>query len=306
MPFALYILPRVVVDTAWISYSTLWGHLARTLRIKPETMSSNTQYTKEEDGMVSILEDGFITNENISKMKFTFSKPEDITERLKNSNRPQLTERPQGRTGNANMTCTYPDGKSVSSKILLTNCIVQYRKEPLERGDRYGNTFVNIGIPTIYISKLMADAKKNSGITLRVKDKVKLINNHYWFDCNLDKLTQQNTWIIYEDASGGTSGGQAILKDTLVSMKSNIIVDIMVTVSASMTSKSVAEELDLINGIFYFSIKPTEMFMKSETDIEGPVLEQLNMSQKETTDKTVKFLASAKLAEYAMRNLVSA
>jgi hypothetical protein len=65
---------------------------------------------------IQILEEGHITPENITSMKFEFSKPDDITSSLDKRNKTgPPTDIPQnpGRTGYTSMTAVYPNEESL-------------------------------------------------------------------------------------------------------------------------------------------------------------------------------------------------
>lgn len=269
--------------------------------------SSTVAYVVDngEDG-IEIMEEGFITRENIGTMKFTFSKPQDITESLykKNSrSRDQISATKKGRTGYSSLTCTYPNNRDTSSKIMITDCVVQYR-EGIDREDSdYGRTYVAIGIPTIYINKIRNDARQNSSVDVGVKENVKNQEGCFWLNCTLDRLSELDTWIIYRDGNGEEVGGNGTVRTILSGMKRSITVNVTMTCSASMTTDTMEEAMDLNNGKFTFTMKPTEMFLKDVSDKTGPVLDDTTRRKKEGANKTDKFIASAELAEFAMRNL---
>lgn len=269
--------------------------------------ADNISYVMENDeGGIEIMEDGFITPENLSKMRFTFSKPQDITESLYKNNsrsRDQVSATKNGRVGYSSLTCTYPNGRDTSSKIVLTDCVVQYREGIDRENSQYGRSYVAIGIPTIYINKIGSDGRQNSSINIGVKENVKTQEGCFWLNCTLDNLPEINTWIIYRDENGDEVGGNGTVYTILSGMKRSIKVDVMVTCSASMSTDKMDKELDLDGGKFDFTMKPTEMFFREVSDKVGPLLDDTTKRKKEAANKAERFIASSELAEFAMRNL---
>lgn len=290
-----------------IKLSTVWPHIAETYEKLAKMATNSIAYTVEnEEGGIEIMEEGFITSDNINKMKFTFSKPQDITESLHKNNsrsRDEVSATKKGRIGYSSLTCTYPNRKDTSSKIVLTDCTVQYREGIDREKSGYGRSYVAIGIPTIYISKISSDAKQNSSINVGVKENVKSQEGCFWLNCSLDNLPETNTWIIYRDENGDEVGGNGTVHTILSGMKSSIKVDVMVTCSASMTTDTLDKELDLDRGKFDFTMKPTEMFFREVSDKVGPLLDDTTRRKKEAANKAERFIASRELAEFAMRNL---
>ena len=291
-----------------IKLSTLYPHIKEKYE---QFIKMTTEYIREtDDGQIEIMEDAFITRENVSKMKFTFTQPDDITESLNKKNnrtRQDVSATKKGRIAYSSLTCTYPDGKSTSSKVMLTDCVIQYR-EGIERDDgssNYAVDYVTIGVPGYYISKITKDARNNSSMNVSTKDKVKNLEGCFWIDCQLEKLTDNDTYIIYETEGDpedvtATNGN---IRQILKGLGKSLLVDVMVTCSASMSNTSIMEELDLRNGRFTLAMKPTEMFVRDVSDKVGPLLEDTTRRKKEATNKTERFKASSALAQFAMRNL---
>ena len=270
-------------------------------------MATDTkEYVKDNgDDGIQIMDDGFITPENISLMKFTFSKPQDITESLQKKNsgsRDQISVTKNGRTAYSSLTCHYPNKKDTSSKVMLTDCVVQYR-EGIDREDsKYGRGYVTIGIPTIYINKMKTDAKANSSVNATVKEKVKAQEGCYWLDCTLDKLSETNTWLLYTK-DGEEVGANSSIQAILSGLKHSLVVDAMFTCSVSSATDTMNEIIDVDNGTFTFTMKPTEMYLKDTYNKIGPVLDDTTRRKKEGANQSMRLLASNKLAELAMRNL---
>ena len=268
---------------------------------------SNIVYVVDNgDDGIEIMDDGFITHDNVTEMKFSFSAGQDITESLHKKNtktRQNVSVTKNGRIAYSSLTCTYPNGKDTSSKVMFTDCIIQYR-EGIGRDDSdYGRGYVSIGVPIAYVDKMMKDAKRYSSMHLAPNDKVQKKEGCYWFTCSLENLPETDTWIIFQDDSGDDQGRNVSVHAILKDMKSSMVVDMMTTVSGSMTTNRMDEDLDLYNGKYTFTLKPTEMFIRDKSDKVGPVLDDTTRRRKEGASKSDRFRASGKLAEFAMRNL---
>ena len=270
-------------------------------------MTDNIDYVVDNgDDGIEILESGHIDKDNISKMKFSFSKGVDITESLnkkKSTSRQQVSVTKNGRTGYSALTCTYPNNKDTSSKILLTGCILQYREGVDRDNSEYGRSYATIGVPTIYINKIRSDAKANSSLNLSVKENVKSQEGYYWFNCTLDNLADMDTWIIYKDNDNEAVGARGNVHTILSGLKANLLISGTFTCSASMSTDTMDERMDLVNGTYTITMKPTEMFIHRKSDIAGPQLEDTIRRRKEGASKGEKFMASDELAQFAMRHL---
>jgi hypothetical protein len=186
---------------------------------------------------------------------------------------------------------------------MLTDCVIQHRLG-IDRDDsEYGRSYVCIGIPAEYIDKIRKDAKLNSSMELGVKDKVQRKEGCYWLDCSLDNLSTLDTWIIFQGDAGEDEGRNGTVHTIVKGMKSSVVADIMLTVSATITTNRMDEDLDLINGKYTITMKPTELFAKDTSAKVGPVLDDTTRRKKEGANKTERFKASSKLAEFAMRHL---
>jgi len=258
-----------------------------------------------EDGSITINESGYITPENISKLRFSFSGPDDITESLhkkSSKRRDDVSVTKKGKTAYGAMKCTYPD-KTESSMIILTKCILQYR-ENIEREDSdYGTGYVCIGLPLVYIGKIRSDASKNSGIKANVKDNVKMLENHMWVNCSLEKLNEDSIWIVYESPEGEGEGKNVDIRTLLSHMKQSMECIMLTTCSVTQTTDKMEDDLDLKNGQYHFTFKPAEIFFKGVSDLVGPVLEDTNRRKKESASKGAMLVASQRLADFAARHL---
>lgn len=304
-----------------LELSTLWAHFQRKHSNNPDTLSgySSTMSVEEgeytivhEDGNVEILDSAFINMDNIDQMSFSFEAPKDITESL-NKNNSDDKDKDKGRNGGPTTTngrvaygagqVTYPNGKESSKKISLTGCIVQYRPGVNIEKSRYAKSFITIGIPQLYIGKIISDAKDNSSVNLSVKSGSKLIDAYYWIDCNLEKLSVNNTFILYPDGSGGAKRIQRDVHTILKSFAKNITATILFTLSASASTTMMQEKIDLTEGMFNITIKPTEIVFTDISTIEGPTLDDTNRRKKEHLEATETLLASSELARMAMEKL---
>jgi len=273
--------------------------VARINSKQPEEMSTPGEYVAAgEDGEVTINAAGVINAENIKRMKFTFSEGKDITEEISKKPAKNVSAIKHGRLGYTSITCTYPNKIDTSSKVVFKDCVLQYRDTITRQDSGYGKSYVCLGIPAAYINKIMADAKKNSGVTVQPKSNVQEKSGYYWFSCNVDHLEYENIWVFFSEESASN----VTIIDVLTNMKSSVVCTVMVTISGSMATDKMEDELDLVRGVYAFTIKPTEIFMMKDTDIEGPVLDELHRRQKETVEKSSQFVSTGRLAEYVKRS----
>jgi len=260
-----------------------------------------TYITVKDENHIIIEPDGHISPENIDMMSFSFADGVDITESVakKNAkNKTPVSFTKRGRTAYTPITVTYPDGVSTSSKFLLEGCIIQHTPALNAQNHTYAKDFVFIGVPTIYIDKIIKDGRDNSQINLQNKPNVQELNGFYWMRCNLDKLSHRDTQIITEEGPVRMS-----IDVMLKELKSSILADITFTLSGSMNNDNMEEELDLKDGTYTITMKPTEVFAISDTDIKGPELVDTNNRRKEGSAMSESFLARGNLAALAARRL---
>lgn len=257
--------------------------------------------TINEDGSITLEPDAHISEDNIDDMTFTFAEGVDITESVakKNSkNKIPISYTKTGRTAYTPATVTYPDGESNSSKFLLEGCIIQHTPALKAQNHSYGKDFVFIGIPEIYIDKIFKDAKNNSQINIVNKPNVQSLNGYYWLRCNLDKLSHKDCQIVTEDGSAKVS-----IHNMLTDMGQSIIAAITFTLSGSMTNNKMDDELDLKDGTYSATMKPTEVFAYDITEIKGPELIDTNNRKKEGAATSSVFVAKGGLAAMAAKRL---
>lgn len=257
--------------------------------------------TTNEDGSITIEPDGHISMENIDIMKFTFEDGKDITESVakknaKNKNTVSFTK--NGRSAYTPITVNYPDGYSKSSKFLLEDCIIQHTPALNAQNHSYAKDFVFIGIPTVYIDKIIEDGRNESQINLANKENVQELNGYYWLRCNLDKLSHRDTQIITEDGPVRMSIDM-ILKEA----KKSLMASIVFSLSGSMNNQNMDEELDLKDGTYYITMKPFEVYVYADTDIKGPELTDTNNRKKEGSAMSSSFVAKGNIAAIAARRL---
>ena len=271
-----------------------------------ETSQVESDYVlKNDDETVDILEAGYITPANVNSMKFSFDTKTDITERLEKKSTAtsrNVSVTTNGRIGYAPLTCTYPDGTK-SSKVVLTDVVVQYRDIVELEKNNYGKTYISVGVPSIYLEKMKKDARLNSAMNLTTKDKNQQLEGCYWMDFNLERLTQSDTMMIYKDKNNETQAISISFEKALTATKKSLTCNMMVTVSGSMTTPTVDEPLDLVNGQFYFALKPTEAFIMEESNKVGPVLTDAGRRKNERIERTESLMASTKLAEMVLSRL---
>jgi len=270
-------------------YSTFSSH------VQPTNMSQIQYTVVDEDGQTSVTEEGFIGDNTINTFNFRFTEPKDITQSIANSasNTAAPAGGRQGRLGFAQMKCNYPDGTS-TFKVVMTDCILQYRKamEATKGKGKYGIDYICMGVKSIYVNKFINDATNNSDIKLGVKQTVQILNRYHWFNVNTDRLEDSNVWVVSQETEGPV-GTNVSIRNMLVALKKNIMVDITASVSASITSNDMGSTLDLKGGSYNLSIRPSEVFLRASTTIDGPVLEDIATQRKESADKdTTRFMAS--------------
>lgn len=298
-----YLLVLSVTFSILMQFSTLYGHTV--LPEHSDTHNMTSEYVTTSvgaDGRETheITDKGYIDLDNIGQMKFTFGTPNDITESLNKRTGGDIGSQStikKGRVGYSRASCTYPDG-SVTEQVIVTNCIIHYRQK-MTGG--YGDSYITVGIPTAYVNRILVEAKKTINVVVPAKFQEK--NGCYWFNCKIDKLTKDNTWVVYTDAEGDLAGATGILKQVLGDMESSIVVTARFVIAASMATESVDQKLDMTNGVFNLSFSVTEVFLQKKTNIEGPTLDTIQRQEKETTEKHEKLLASDELASYAMTRL---
>lgn len=100
------------------------------------------------------------------------------------------------------MSCVHPDG-ATSNKVLLTDCIFQYRDKV---GEGYGSSYACVGVPQEYINRFIVDAQRESTVNLKAGDKVENKNGYFWINAKTDELTVNKTLIMYVDEAGEDQG----------------------------------------------------------------------------------------------------
>lgn len=204
----------------------------------------------------------------------------------------------RGRSAFSPVTVTYSDGASTSSKFIIEDCIIQHTPALNAQNHTYAKEFVFIGIPTVIIDKNVNDAATTSQLTLQNKPNVRDISGYYWQRCNLDKLSHRDTNIVTETGSCKMS-----LDQMLKEVKKGIVANVMFTLSGSMTSNIMDEELDLKDGTYTITMKPTEVYGVSTTDIKGPELTDTNHRKTETAAVPRSSMAKGDLLNIAMKRL---
>lgn len=271
-------------------------------------MGKYTEVGKDEQDneVTSILEEGHITPSNITSMNFEFSKPADITASLDKRNTRNLnSDIPQnpGRTGNTRVTVVYPN-KETSTRATLTQCVVQYRETMLkESGKDYGNTYINVGIPKMYLDRLFSNARGQS-IRLENREKTREKSGYYWVDCDIRRLDWNDIWIFWTDENGESQAANKQIRDVLTALRQNVECTLTVTITGNITNKHKNEDLPLDTGAFHPSIKISEVIVKNESQVESPDLSEFsNQGKNEKSEKTEASLASGKVLAMALDRL---
>lgn len=263
--------------------------------------------------IVTILEDGHINRSNITSMNFLFGKPNNITTSLEKANAENPdpdAPKSKGQVGHASIECEYPD-KTKSSKIVLNDCIIQYRERSFgdlskvknrQNALDYGVKYVQVGIPTAYLNKVFGDAAKHN-INLGNRENTQEKDGHYWVNCDIKKVPEANISIIYE-AEGETNVINQSIRSVLQAMESSIKCTITFTISCVVTTASKDDIPDLKTCKYHPTIKPFEILMEEDSKIKGPELSDVsNNSKNESSEKTEKNLAKGKLLELALGRL---
>lgn len=290
----------VALQKGRFKYSTLYSHISDYYDKLVKMSQNGTSYVQvNADDSIEIMEDGYITSENVNQMNFSFEKPKEITNSLKKNKKlgnENVNDTVEHRTGFAAATCKYPDGKSTSS-IILTQVVFQYR-EGLEKSTTtdYGSNYVCIGIPLAYIEKIVKDAANNSSLNLGVKEKFEMAEGMYWIDCSLEKLTPGSTFTLNERGASTAASLQKMLRVGKHSIEGLILTSL----SATITNDSMAERLDL-GGRYHITMKPSEVYMLKKSNKKGPQLKNLNQRKKEGANKNDLLVADDDILALALK-----
>jgi len=271
------------------------------------TESNYIQETGEGENKVkTILDDAFISTSNVSDFKYTFDNPTDITDKLLNNKKKQGTfSNHKGRTGFAELCCTYPD-KTYSNKLFLMGVVAQYIKAIEKPDNPYGKDYIFIGIPSAIITELQTQAKVNSGITVKPKAVAKEQGGYWWVSCNLDSVSTDDMYMsLPGKAEDSIDNVKWPIDDILRSTKQHVLCNMTFNISASITTPSLQESLDLKNGEYHFSIKPLTITARKEVDVDAPMLQSADRKATERPEPSTLNLAdpNSKLAELAFARL---
>jgi len=251
----------------------------------------------EEEDTIHILEAAHITDETYNKFRYVFQPGADITESLKKrTDSAPVSATKNGRTGYSSMTCEYPD-KTTSGQIFIRGCIFQYRQTVDRDNADYGTRYVCLGIPQAFVGKIMSDAKTTAGINVGAKHNVQKKEGYYWFNANIDALKEDASWVVI-DLNGEPTGFNFSVKEVLSGQKKNMLADVKITMSATMSTETMEERLELKSGMYSLSVKPTEVYFKDATPVEGPVLNGVQQRKMESMAPTDVFVASPLMAAF--------
>ena len=308
-------LDKHVVQTPISSWSDIGRSLTNVRSDLPplstpamsDELNDELSYVIEEgsgdDKRTIILQEAFISPKNVTQFRFSFDNPQDITESLKKNQTSSTTfvSTHQGRTGYAPATCTYPNG-TTSNNMVMTHVVVQYVKTMAKDTARYGKGFFFVGIPKVYIDQISKDAKASSGRTVLPKEGVQEKSGYYWMSCNSDRLGPDDVTItvLSKDQPHQV---HVPLRDTLIDIKQHLLCNATVSVTASITTKTTLESLDLKNGRFSFSIKLIAVDLLKEIDVDVPELTTAERRTKETREDSELNVASSAMAKLAISRL---
>lgn len=296
--------------------SNLWSHIGEGLtnvRIpepaeKIESMTQTESNYVRIDGegdkeTITLLEDAFITADNISTFKFMFDGARDITESVKKNETETSSQisTHAGRTGYAPCKCIYPDNTS-STTMVFTNVVIQYVKTMAKETSKYGKGYLFVGIPELYINEMQKQAKTNSSRTIKPKPKNERLSGYVWATCSTEKLSPSNVNVTIDDGDKIRKVAVSLI-DILKEMKQNLLCNVTLSINASITSPTLSQGLDLIGGTFYFTFKMLAVDILSETNIKSPELELLEKQAKEEREDSALNIATSKIAKLAISRL---
>ena len=205
----------------------------------------------------SCQEDAVIDIGNVDDMKFVFEEPNNITNNIRKSGKPQNgSTQFSGKIAFSSMTCIYPD-QTTSVKVLIDDCIVQYRELPARY--EYGDKYVTIGFPIPVIKKIKGDARSRSSTNAVLKEKVQELYGYYWMDCNTEQMDSSSCAVVLqEDDDAIVRTGS--LKKILTGYAHNLKCIMLLTVSLSQVTKNDDEDLNMSGGKFNLALKPSEIW----------------------------------------------
>lgn len=260
-------------------------------------VSKYVEVGEDKDGKktTKILEDGYISLLNIDSMKFVFDKPGDITNNVKKPGQPTISgpAANRGRIAYGAFKVRYPDNTE-SNSAMFTSVIIQYRSAAYsEKGSKdYAATYVNMGFPTEYIRKVIADGKKNTGINIVLDDKASEKNGHTWMNVSLERLLANEVFAFKDD-----EGAYDIvnLRKILGEVKSNLTAHVRLTGGVSAVSENESTHINIAAANYKLTFKPRTIYLTGDTDIEGPTLERGD-TVTENVEITTSMVVSGKLA----------
>ncbi|KXH53487.1 hypothetical protein CSAL01_05353 [Colletotrichum salicis] len=189
---------------------------------------------------MDVEEAGYVTRDSFNKVKYVFSATSDITESLAQSRNGRMGQESVGPTGRVSFSSCmvhYPDGMTAST-IVLTGCVLQYRPN-IRKDSRYGLDYVTVGMPVEYGSALIKGARETAGMNAEFKGSG--CEGYYWSDMDIRGLTATDVQIVVVNSNGSGSTVQMSIMEAMEIMESSVTCDLICNVSASATTKSVAE-----------------------------------------------------------------
>ena len=269
--------------------------------------------TTGEDGKeaVQILEDGHINRTTVTGMRFKFGTPSDITADLdkRNQDNPDASApKNEGRTAYASIEAVYPDDE-VSSKMVVNNCILQYRESAFkDQGSAktsakdYGIRYVQVGIPKAVLDKVFAEATRHN-VNMEQRKNTREKDGYYWINCNIARL-EDKFISTYVDIDGDTKQINDSVRGFLSDSQTSLECTMTITISCTTTSSTKTEKIDLVRATYHPTIRPYEIIVEDESDLKGPELADISIQTKnESIELTEKNIARGKLAERMMARM---
>lgn len=286
--------------------STIWTHLGYRLTSHTMLDSQYIETTTDSDGkeIKTILEEGYITPQSVGLFKYEFMNPTDITVSIrKNGQKDGKTIDPKlGRVGFRPFQCTYPD-KSIVNTAVLTNVVLQYLPIIKKERNEYGRKYINIGIPKLYIDTFVHQAKVNSNVNIVQRERDTVIDGLYWTSCNLENLIPDQVGTAVSLENGGGTVINESVHEILSDSETHQYVQMTTQLNVSISNTNEKEALDLDNGNYVFSIKPTSIYVTGDANVNVPQLVSQSARAKNVAEISRSTIATGNAALRALEKL---
>jgi hypothetical protein len=248
----------------------------------------------DDDGENKIDEDAQIFPDTLKNIKFVFGEIKEIGDKYRN-NAP-VSDIKRGRTAYAGAVVKYTDG-SQTNNACFGDVIFHYSSAIDAANGSYGRKFISIGIHKECINKVINDANKQLGVKVVLKNGTEEKSGYYWLSCNLEKLLDSKTFTFLGDNVSNHN-----LYSLLKEAQCSFIGTAMFTIGITQTTSDSSVAPDLKDGTYNLTMKPTEAWLKGDTDIEGPII--VNRAKaNESIQPTANMEATGKLAALLRQRL---